>query len=336
MIELRIYYKTCSSQVEIMKVLIPIGKSKNIIATIAIGGDYYNEWLDNAYPSWKRYCEKHDLGLIIFDENLISKDDRTWKKPTWQKMLIAETLNNLSANINNVCYLDTDILINDYAPNVFNNYDDKTIGLVSQIKHVPFNVDIVHRRVSFLRHTHYDKKYPLDSSIFMSISDVFKHHNLEVQDDYACMGFIIFNIDNHAVLMRGWFDKYDRNIETLTGGGDEPHINFEIQSWGKITWLDYKFQALWNYEMATKYPFLYSYGRYDQELIKECINASLIDNYFLHFAGSWYESDMWKHGDIFLDNTKKETWKDYYKYLETEVTGKPSSKGQIKPSKGDV
>jgi hypothetical protein len=319
-----------------MKILVPIGKSKNIISTIAIGGSYYDDWLYNAYPSWKRYCEKHSLGLIVFNKDLISKNNENWKKAHWQKMLIAEELKNHEVAINNVCFLDTDILINHYAPNIFDNYDDKTIGLISQVKNVPFDVDIVHRRISFLRHTHYDKKYQLDSSIFMSISDVFKYHNVEVQNDYACTGLIIFNIANHAGLMRSWFDKYNSNVKSITGGGEEPHINFEIQNWGKITWLDYKFQALWNYEMAIKYPFLYDYGRKNRELIKECIEASLMDNYFLHFAGAWYESDMWKSGDIFLNDVKKKNLKNYYKYLDMEVTGKPNSKGQIKPSKDTI
>ena len=311
-----------------MKILIPTGKSKNAIVTIAIGDEYYNKWINNSYPSWKRYCRRFDLGLIVVDQDLISVDDIVWKKPTWQKMLIAESLEKLPIKVNNVCYLDTDILINHYAPNIFDKYDEKTIGLVSQIKDIPFNVDIVHRRISFLRHTHYSKKYPLDSSIFMSTKDVFKYHKVDAQDNYACMGLIVFHVCNHSSLMRSWFDKYDRNVESLTGGGDEPHINYEIQNWGHITWFDYKFQALWIYEISTKYPFLYNYGRHDKSLIKECIEASLMENYFLHFAGSWHESDMWKLGDIFIEKSKKELY-NYYRYLKIPVTGNPC--GQIKP-----
>jgi hypothetical protein len=314
-----------------MKILVEAGKSKNFLATIAIGGDYYSEWLENAYPSWKRYCIKHKLGLIVFDTELISRDDPVWKKATWQKMLIAETLKNTSIKVNNVCYLDTDILINHYAPNVFDSYNNNTIGLVSQINNVPFDIETVHRRISFLRHTHYDKEYPLDSAMFMSIQDIYKYHKVDVQDDLACMGLIVFNVYNHAQIMRSWFNKYDSSVDSLTGGGDEPHLNYEIQNWGKITWLNYRFQALWNYEISMKYPFLYSYGRSNQELIKECVEASLMDNYFVHFAGSWYESDMWKIGDIFAQKEKIDELSSYYSYLNTPVLGKP--KGQVKPAR---
>ena len=313
-----------------MKILVKPSKSKNILATIAIGDEYYQSWLKNASPSWKKYCIQHDLGLVVFDKDLISDKDKFWKKATWQKMLIAETLRNSSLSVNNVCYLDTDILINYKSPNIFDDYKSDTIGLVSLVKNMPFPIEESRRKVSFLRHQHYDKKYPLDSAILMSSEKIYAYHNLPVQDDFACMGLIVFNVDNHSELMRNWFNKYDKNVESITNGGDQSHINYEILSWGNITWFDYKFQALWIYEMAMKYPFLYNYGRNKEKLIRECIEASLMTNYFLHVAGLWHESEMWKLGDVFESKKKKREIEDYYKYLDMPVTGE--IKGIIKPS----
>ena len=31
---------------------------------------------------------KHSLGLIVFEEDLIDKQNKFWKKPTWQTTLI--------------------------------------------------------------------------------------------------------------------------------------------------------------------------------------------------------------------------------------------------------
>ena len=53
-------------------------------------------------------------------------------------------------------------------------------------------------------------------------------------------------------------------------------------------------------------------------------------NYFLHFAGLWHESEMWKLGDVFESKKKKREIEDYYKYLDMSVTGE--SKGKINPS----
>ena len=164
----------------------------------------------------------------------------------------------------------------------------------------------------------------------MSSDNIYSYHNLPIQDNFACMGLIVFNVDNHSDLMRHWFNKYDKNVHSITNGGDQSHINYEIIKWGNITWLDYKYQAIWIYEMAMKYPFLYDYGRNKENLIRQCIEASLMSNYFLHFAGSWHESEMWKLGGIFESKHKKEEIEDYYKYLDTPVTGEV--KGMIKPS----
>lgn len=313
-----------------MKVLIEPGDSKNILATIAIGGTYYNDWKLYALPGWEKYCRRHGLGLVVFDEDLIAQDHKLWKKATWQKMLIGETLKKSKLQVENVCYLDTDILINPMAPNIFECYDPETVGLVSLRRNLPFPYEKVLRRLAFLRHTHYDKNYPLDSALFMTLNQLYEHHSLSVQADEACMGLIVCSVPNHAEIMRSWFDKYDRDVQSVTNGGDQTHVNYEIQSWGKVTWLDYRFQSIWAFEMAWKYPFLYEYGSTDSGLVRECIEATLYSNYFLHFAGSWYESEMWKMQEVFKGG-KERLLEDYYHYLDMPVTGEP--KGLIKPSR---
>lgn len=313
-----------------MRVYIEPGPSGNILATIIIGDSYLRAWEANALPGWGKYCHRHGFGLVAFDQDLIPPDHNLWKKATWQKMLIAETFANSDMNIRNVCYLDSDILINQFAPSVFEKCAPDTIGLVSQRKGLPQPLDLTLRRLAFLRHTCYDNKYPLDSSLFMSPKQIFDFHKVPPQNDYACMGLIVFNVDNHHRLMRSWFDKYDRTIDSLTGGGDEPHINYEIQNWGNISWLDYRFQALWIYEIAWKYPFLYDYGRANTALIRECIEASLSTSYFLHFAGSWHESEMWKIGGFFESAQKRTHLEDFQKYSHMPVTGQPV--GLVKPN----
>ena len=312
-----------------MEIFINPGKSGNILATIAIGGNYYQTWKKYAFHTWERYCIRHDLGLVVFKEDLISKKDPMWKKPTWQKTLIGRELKKLDFDVNNVCYLDSDILINYTAPNVFDFHKENSISLVSQKFNLPYPIDLLLRKIAFYRHYLYDKDYPLDSALFMTLKQIYEYHDLPVQKDYACAGFFIFNLEEHSGIMETWFKKYDRNIQTITGGGDEVHFNFECQNLGKVSWLDYKFQAMWIYEMAWKFPFLYDHGRYDNELINQCVESSLFTNYFLHFAGSWYESDMWKVGKTLESIETQKKLEQFHAYMQIPVTGEP--KGQIKP-----
>jgi hypothetical protein len=314
----------------VMKVLIEPGNSRNVLATIAIGDAYYGAWEKYAQAGWESYCRRHGLGLIVFDQDLLSSDLPTWKKATWQKMLIAEKLVDSGLEVANVCYLDTDILIGSFAPDIFQFCDPQTIGLVSLRNGLPFPYDEVLRRMAFLRHYCYDSAYPLDSALFMSLDQLYRHHELSVQGDEACMGLIVFNVVNHAHLMRQWFDKYDRSVQSITNGGDQTHINYEIQNWGKVTWLDYRFQAIWAFEMAWKYPFLYEERRNDEALIRSCIEASLYQNHFLHFAGSWHESRMWKVDGVFSDVRSLELVHAYQGYLAETLTGNPV--GFVKPS----
>ena len=130
-----------------MKILIKPGKSQNIIATNAIGGNYHESWMKWAYPTWKKYCERHGLGLIVFNTNI----DDDGKKPYWQKLLMGFALKNSVPDVKNVCFMDTDILINYMAPNIFDSYDPNTIAVVSQKNNLPS------KQIS-----KYFYKYPLD------------------------------------------------------------------------------------------------------------------------------------------------------------------------------
>ena len=302
--------------------------SGNYLVSICIGSKYYNEWEKYASPTWLDYVSRHKLGLIILDTNLADKQSRYWKKATWQKMLIGTHLQNSDLEVNNVLYLDSDILISPLAPNVFDIYDNKCIAVVSQVNDLPQSLHLTLRRIAFLRHTHLSSRYPLDSALFMSPSDIFKYHSLPPFNNYFCAGMFMFNLEQHSRLMYEWFNKYLSDIETITGGGDEAHMNYEIQSFGNLQWLPYQFQALWTYECAYHYPFLYSSGLHDTNLIRSCIRSSLYVNHFLHFAGSWNECQMWKHDDIFTPDQLEEI-KLFRNYLETPVSGLPA--GMIKP-----
>lgn len=303
--------------------------TKNYMAVIAIGDEFFAEWKRFAYPLLEQYCRRHGIGLLVFDQDLVSKEDRYWKKATWQKMLIGKTVLDSLLEVNHICYIDADILVNPFAPNIFDEYNSETIGLVSLRKRLPYPYWDVLRRIAFNRNKYYSSDYPLDSALFLSLKDLYAFHGLEEQTDEACMGLILFNPKNHSEIMKSWFEKYDKNIKSVTGGGDQTHINFEIQNWGKVSWLDYRFQAIWVFEMAWKYPFLYKYNDQYSDVIKECIEASLESNFFLHFAGSWHESNMWKIQNVFSSTQKKEELESFHEYLKIPVTGKPL--GMIKP-----
>ena len=75
--------------------------------------------------------------------------------------------------------------------------------------------------------------------------------------------------------------------------------------------------------MAWKYPHLYRIKNKKSNEIVKCIESSLFSNYFLHFAGSWYESDFWKNKKILNTKSSVNHFKLLSKYLETKTFGLP-------------
>jgi hypothetical protein len=303
---------------------------KDYLVTIAIGNQYFDDWISFAKPGWDLYCEKFDLGLIVITDDLIDISHTKWKKPTWQKLLIGDFLLKKNIEADRILYLDTDILISPFAKNIFDLHNDnESLGLVSKRNNMPFSLNLALKKIAYNRHNHFSSSYPLDSSLFISLQDLYTYHNLTPVDDEACMGFILFT-SKHFAFMKECFHKYDKYTESITNGGDQAHLNYEFQSNLNIIWYPYEFQALWVFEMAIKYPFLYFKENIENKsLINNCIKSCLEANNFLHFAGSWKESSMWK-----LFNPSYYTSSDvlsFENYLNSPSTGHPV--GFIKESK---
>lgn len=273
--------------------------SGNAIVTLAVGSEYYNSWLNNSSKLWIQYCQKNQVGLFIQVDSLDTRANA--KKVTWQKLLLPSELKKQFPEVVNFCYLDSDILVNPFAENVFDLINPNKVNLVSQFKNLPFDLRTAQKMVSLNRNFWYSSEYPLDSSIHMGPKDIFRHHKFREFDDYACMGFIAGSIENLSIHFNAIYEKYDSNLYSLTNGGDEPILNFEFQSELDIEWLPYKFQAIWIFEMSTKYDFLYDLNFYSRELVSRCVDSVLAQNVFLHFAGSWGESKMIECGPFIMN-----------------------------------
>ena len=103
-------------------------------------------------------------------------------------------------NIKNICYVDTDVFINPWSPNIFRDYKNNKIAAVSSIKNLPFNLDEVRKKVVFFRKKFIDDRYPLDSSILCDLKQVYSYCNLKPQKDLISTGIYVYNLRNHSEL----------------------------------------------------------------------------------------------------------------------------------------
>jgi hypothetical protein len=308
-----------------MKIYRDVGNSGNILATLAIGKKYIDEWESLSLNNWMAYCERYDLGLFVLDHSV---EEETGKRVDWQKLLIGSYLTNKRIEAKNICFLDVDILINPYAPNIFDKYDNNKFAVVSQINNLPFKLIEVQERIAFFRHKYFSKEYPLDSYLFAKPKKIFELHGLMPFEDYACGGLFIFNQKFHSQLLNDWYYLYDKNSNFLANAGEEVYLNYHIQDYGKVQWLPYKWQAIWPYEIAWNHNHLYLSDEVARQSISRCIETSLFNNYFLHFAGAWEKFAWMESGKIFQGISEK-MFKEFQEYSKLEKSGNPV--GQILP-----
>ncbi len=304
------------------KIFVRPKKNKNYLVVVLIGKKITNEWEKYSKKLMVNYCRKNLIGLISFHKDL-TVDKGYYSQPVFNKYLFADYFNKNLRFIENVCYLDHDILCNPNGPNIFNYFKKGKFNVVSKYKNLPYpqSDDFLRRRAAFNRKAYYDKSFPLDSSLTISRKKTFNYHGWPDQGDYFCSGVIMFNVKQKASFFKKVYLKYcKKNFFTMTTG-EEPIINYEILKTKKINWLDYKFQVLWLLEMNSKYPFLYKLKK-NKNIIKACIENSISENCFIHFAGKWPEGQMWKQKNLFNLNTSK-FYNRFKRYLDKKLKSQP-------------
>lgn len=301
-------------------------KSKNYIVSVAIGKKHYNEWKKYSSKLWVKYCKKNNLGIIIIKKDLISKKDLSWKSPTWQRLLVGHYLHLHVKKITNICLLDTDILINPLSPNIFNKLRKDKISAVTAFKNIPFyksNFNL-RKKLVFLRKNFLNSKYPLNSSLTASPNEIFKHYKFKrIFNNYFVAGVLVFDVRAFKNILLNIYKKYcNSNLKKKFIGVEVP-LNNELMSLNLVNWIDYKFQAIWLFEIADKYNFLYYKKFKDKKILKIIIEQILIDNYFLHFAGTLSDAkDLWKISNILDDKKKIKIIKSYQNFERKKIKTK--------------
>jgi hypothetical protein len=301
-----------------MKIL--IREKKNTIACLAIGKNIYNHWKKDIFPFWKIYCKKNNLGLVVFTEDLIDRKDSNWKKPTWQRLLVGYQIKRKLPSIQNVCVLDLDILINPNAPNIFNSIKKNKINLTSLRKKLPFEFKHTIRKLAFFRKKYTNKNYPLDSILNSSLKTLYQADGLKSQADELCVGVLVFNINNFSKILYNWFFYFNKKNMKTNFGGCQNQIAYKILSNNYCHLLDYKFQAIWVFEIAARFPIIMKYIK-NLEMMSELAISVILDNYFLHFAGSGPEAKVWLKSNFF-NKINKRLIKEYQNYYLKKLEGK--------------
>lgn len=265
---------------------------RKALVTSAVGDGYFENWKRRSSKSWEDYADKIGASIIVLRQSV--QDAQTDARPiSWEKLIVPEVLSKFFPDLNQVCLIDTDILIGPFAPDIFSLQNPGSYAVVSQEQNMPFPRGGVRQRIAALRKHFYDSQYPLDSLLQASAQSVFEQQGLAVFEDYFCAGLIVCDESLFGDLATAYNSATTGFVDD-SFAWEEPWINAWIQA-QEPTWLPYEFQAMWLFEMAWNYPFLYRHGKNLGAAAEaaEAVTASLWNNHFLHFAGSWPEKLAW-------------------------------------------
>lgn len=98
---------------------------KNCIFTISIG-DYYQKIANITHPLIQKYADKIEADFIVID-----KIDEKIITQKWNKFMIYQLLNKY----NRILYVDTDLIIRDDCPNLFDIVPSDKLGMFNEGKY---------------------------------------------------------------------------------------------------------------------------------------------------------------------------------------------------------
>lgn len=303
---------------------------RSVLVTTAIGEEYFKNWSRFSASTWIRYAQRHNLGVAVVTEIPADFALPPHLNGAWAKLVAPEIVWKTAKWTERFLLIDTDILIAPSAPNIFESVPEGRFGVVSQ-ERTPYPRGEIRRRIAFFRNRLYSADYPLDSILHAEAREIFLQQGLPPHDDYFCSGMVVLGSE-HFTQLRTWIDSVEAQVAAASFAWEEPFLNDWIQS-SEPVWLDYRFQAIWVFEMAWKYPFLYEFGSdvASQHITARCVESNLLENYFLHFAGSWFESSAWKC-ETFGEGSLFALEAEFEDFLRAPLTGK--AVGKVLPNSG--
>lgn len=293
----------------IIKELIP-SSSGYAFFVILIGKSYQDNFFKVAYPNYKLYCEKNDIGFIAILDYIIKEDEFVHPyniNPGYQSLLAPAIIKDSFPNYTFLCDVDADCIPNPMGECIFKNsrLEQGTINIVSPTP-VGFSRQQLGKRISLLRKLFLKSDFPLDSLMSASDEDEKKLLKFDFDGPIAtigtCLGYVDDLIDSGNFLYKSIKNNFVGYIQIYRN--DFYQKNFSVN------WLPYEFQAIWNFELAVHYPFLYM--KQSESFTRLCIESVLSRVHMLHFAGSWSENNVFNEGPF----TYKSSLKGYFHKLD--------------------
>ncbi len=292
-----------------------------VLATVACGDAYYEQWRRYSLPSWDRFAHRFGYGIAVLRETLLPADVSVG----WNKFLLPEALGAEHGHDGATVVLDADQVFSPIAPPL--RLSDDEFGLV-HIEEWTDRTTSANKIMSFLRRRFVDASFPLDSILLMTPEDWRSGRLLDLGGSLPISSGFIVTPHSRAGDLAALTDfALDPEAAWDGGGGDQQFASRELQK-APHHFLDRRWQGIWPSIMAEQHPLLYSEAPVSREVAAEAIVSALVSHWCIHFATSWPEKEYWQvdwtaRWEAFLDESETLALQDY---LASEVPARSYSR----------
>ena len=192
--------------------------SRNLVVIPSMSGDVDNSCEEYCVSTWRYWCNKHDIDLIVLNEPIANTK---YTKPTWQRWYIWDILNTNEMKYDKVLLVDVDTMIHWNSPNIFDEVTDE-IGVCVDNDNIGWVIESING---------------------------YKHMFTTIVDwpDYFNCGMVLLSSSSKAFckeITHFWETNHEKLVElqsTLSKGTDQTPVNYIAKKY-KLKYLSKK----WN------------------------------------------------------------------------------------------
>jgi len=279
-------------------------KNQKAIVTIAIGEMYVECWKKYCQPNWQAYAHKYGHDLICLEHPLDLSSRAKLRSPTWQKCLILSR--GFASDYQTVVWIDSDIVINDKAPDVAIGVPANKVGAVDAYE---FS-EVFPKRV-----------YKMWPDFVQSPTPQVYYRNYGLPDDVdraINTGVMVLSPSYHRALLELVYNNYEEKGGREWNMEQRP-LSYELLKGGHVHFLDPRFNVMLSIEQVTYYPFLLPepatpkkkgllerverkmwklLGDPLQKLRIDAVNTVYQSSFFLHFGETMDQMPMVNPGAV--------------------------------------
>jgi hypothetical protein len=252
-------------------------ENRTVIVTLCVGQNHISWWDKYASKSWRAYATKHGYALQVFREPIDQSEHGAARSASWQKCLILSKPE--LQHYDQIVWLDSDIVINNSAPEVVAGVPTGKIGCVVSGDYLQREMKAVFieriREKKILPGTSVDEFWAADQRSFYASAGI-----KSLSHDIVQGGVLVLSHE-HREILEGVYKKFPTELPA----SEQFPLSAEIINNGLLHRIDSRFNLVFIERMLVHYPYLLNTSIREREYLAHlAVMTEYANAFFLHFA----------------------------------------------------